>query len=103
VINKDNCTPDPEIRKEACHLRYQAWLRRNHLISADTFAGSIISWLSDQTLFSFRAPWFMASRAKHARHTNRKPVIELNKLSVELPFFSQHDHPWKREMIHLVM
>jgi hypothetical protein len=85
------------------HLRYQAWLSGNHLINADTFARSIIGWLPDRILFSFRTPWFTVSRAKHARHTNWKPVLELSKFPVELPFFGQSDHRWKREMIHLVI
>jgi len=103
VIDKNSCAPDTEICKEACHLRYQTWLSGDHLINANTFSRCIIGWLSDWALFSFQISWFTMSRAKHARHTNQKPVLEFSKFSVEFPFFGQSDHRWKREMVHLVM
>ncbi len=82
MINKNSCSPNPEIGEKASHLRYQIWLSGDHLIDANTFTRSIITVLSNWTYFSFQALWFAMSHAKDARHANRKPVFELGKFPV---------------------
>jgi hypothetical protein len=103
MINKNSCSPNPEICEKPSHLRYQTWSSRDHLIDANTFARSIVIVLSNQTFFPFQASWFAMSCAKDVRLANQKPVFEFSKFSVEFSFFGQSDHHRKRRMVHLVM